>query len=134
MKKIALITSFCNTEEKIKILKNTINILKTLEIDTILFTGLHLPEDIYKNSDYVLISKEYPLLDWPVKSYVQWWNGKVNEYNIIMSVTFPDYGYAVLNQIKRLELLERDWRGSSQGYFEITEALRKNKKELEVFQ
>jgi hypothetical protein len=102
MKKIALITSFCNTEEKIKILKNTINILKTLEIDTILFTGLHLPEDIYKNSDYVLISKEYPLLDWPVKSYVQWWNGKVNEYNIIMSVTFPDYGYAVLNQIKRM--------------------------------
>lgn len=102
MKKIALITSFCNSKEKIEVLKNTLHVLKTLEIDTILFTGLHLPEDIYKNSDYVIISKEYPLLDWPTKAYVQWWDGKINENHVTMATTMPDYGYAVLNQIKRM--------------------------------
>jgi hypothetical protein len=102
MKKIALITSFCNTEEKLKVLKNTLDTLKILEVDTILYTGLHLPDDVYKKSDYVIISKENPLFDWPTKAYVQWWNGRINENFITMATTMPDYGYAVLNQIKRM--------------------------------
>lgn len=102
MKKIALISSFCDTQNKTDLLYKNILILKELKIDVMIFTPFSLPEEINKVADYVLISKENPLLDWPEKSYFQWWNISVNDQHMSMTITYPDYGFAGLTQVKRM--------------------------------
>ena len=102
MKKVALITSFCNSEEKINVLNNTLDTLNNLNIDIIIYTSLHLPEEIYKKTDYTIISKENPIFDWPIKAYYQWLSVNTEDKQISISRTYPDYGYAVLNQIKKM--------------------------------
>lgn len=102
MKKIVLITSFCNNEEKIDVLENNLSTIKNLGLDTILYTAIHLPEKIYKKTDYTIISKENLIFDWPIKAYYQWYKNNVDNIDISLSRTYPDYGYAVLNQIKKM--------------------------------
>jgi hypothetical protein len=105
MKKIALITSFCNTEEKLKVLYNNIKIVKDLGLDVMVFTHFQLPKKINNLIDYTIISKENPLLIWPEKSVIQWQFIPHNNFSLHMSTANPDYSYAVLNQIKRMASL-----------------------------
>ena len=102
MKKIALITGFCNTEEKLKILHNNILTIKELGLDVMVFSHLYLPEYINNIIDYTIISKENPVSIWPGKYINQWYLFRFNGAEYHMSVATPDYGYAVLNQIKRM--------------------------------
>jgi len=102
MKKIALISSFCDNKEKINLLYDNVFILKELGIDVMIFTPFILTEEINKIADYILISKENPILDWPEKAYAQWTSIKTNDNYFNMSVTTIDYGFAALNQIKRM--------------------------------
>jgi len=105
MKKIALITSFCNTEEKLKVLYNNIKTIKNLGLDVMVFTHFQLPTKINNLIDYTIISKENPLLIWPEKVIVQWCTRPYNNFSLHMSTSNPDYSYAVLNQIKRMASL-----------------------------
>lgn len=102
MKKIALISSFCDNKEKTEILIKNIIKLKEIGIDVMVFSPLKLDEKIVELSDYVILSKENPVLNWPEKSYFQWWSGTVNGENISMTTTYPDYGFAGLIQVKRM--------------------------------
>lgn len=100
--KVALISSYCDNDEKINLLTDNIVKLKSLGIDIILFTPFRLTQRIYELCDVVLFSKENPVLDWPEKSYFQWWDGTINGSHVKMTTTYPDYGYAGLVQIKRM--------------------------------
>ena len=105
MKKIALITSFCNTEEKLEVLHDNIKTIKNLGLDVMVFSHFYLPKNINDLIDYTIISKENPIIKWPEKSSNHWKviPHKTFEYRM---VTFSaDYGYAVLNQIKRMASL-----------------------------
>lgn len=102
MKKITLISSFCDTQEKTDILIENIIKIKNLGIDVMIFSPLKLDDKIIELSDYVILSKENPVLNWPEKSYFQWWSGTINGENISMTTTYPDYGYAGLVQVKRM--------------------------------
>lgn len=102
MRKIALISSFCDSEEKLEILKTNIIKIKKLGVDVMVFTPFSLPNEIIESSDYIIISKENPVLNWPEKSYYQWWGGTINGKNFSLTTTYPDYGYAGLVQIKRM--------------------------------
>jgi len=105
MKKIALITSFCNTEEKLKLLHNNIVTLKEMGLDTMVFSFFPLPKHIVDLVNYTLIIKENPVFTWPGK-YINYWYGfDSSDFSINMSSATPDYGYAVLNQIKRMSEL-----------------------------
>lgn len=105
MKKIALITSFCNTEEKLKILHNNLISIKEMGLDTMVFSFFHLPQYITDLTNYTLIIKENPVFTWPGK-YINYWYGfESTDFSIHMSTATPDYGYAVLNQIKRMSKL-----------------------------
>jgi len=105
MKKIALITSFCNTEEKLKLLHNNIVTLKEMGLDTMIFSFFPLPKHIVDLVNYTLIIKENPVFTWPGK-YINYWYGfDSSDFSIHMSSATPDYGYAVLNQIKRMSEL-----------------------------
>jgi hypothetical protein len=90
MKKIALISTFCNTEEKQNLLKENIIKIKNLGIDVMVISPLKLTDELIDLCDYLIFSKENPVLSWPEKSYFQWWSGNVNGENIKMTETYPD--------------------------------------------
>lgn len=102
MKKIALISTFCDTQEKIDILVNNIKKVKSLNIDTLVISPIPLCEEIIRQSDYVFFTKENPLLSWPIRDFTFW---KIIPYEntfIKMHRNIEDYGWASLNQVKRL--------------------------------
>lgn len=100
--KVALISSFCDNQEKLDILSKNIDTVKSYNLDVILITPFSLPEDITKKCDYVFITKDNPVLEWPTRSMFAWRTFNVNGVTHKMTVTYPDYGYAGLNQVKQL--------------------------------
>jgi hypothetical protein len=102
MKKIALISTFCDNKEKLDVLKENIKKIKSLFVDVMVFTPLKLNDEIISLCDYVIFSKENPVLNWPEKAYFQWYRGRINDLNIQLTTTYPDYGFAGLVQIKRM--------------------------------
>ena len=63
MKKLALISSYCNTNKKLLTLKNNIGILKNLGLDILVFTPEVLPKEISDLCNHVIISEENPQFD-----------------------------------------------------------------------
>jgi hypothetical protein len=102
MKKIVMISTFCDTEEKRKILIKNIKKIKSTNLDVMIFTPISLPNEIYDLCDYVILSKENPIFDWPKKAYSHWCVLEDSDKIIKLETTSPDYGYASLNQFKRL--------------------------------
>jgi len=104
MKKLALISTFCNTEEKQNLLRNTINALKNEGVDVMCLSpaSIHLPLDIIKKSDFVFFTKENPILRWPVRAFTQWRTILTKEGWVKLEVFQDDYGWADLYQRKKL--------------------------------
>ena len=102
MKKIALISTFCDNQEKLDLLITNIKKIKSLGVDVMIISPFKLIDEVIELCDYSIFSKENPMLNWPEKSYFQWWDGTVNGKKINMTTTYPDYGYAGLLQIKRM--------------------------------
>lgn len=101
-KKVALISTFCDTQEKLDVLEKNIKIVKEHGLDTIVISPLSLPESITKISDYVFITKDNPVLDWPRRAMRAWVNVNINGETRKVSRTYPDYGFAGLTQVKQL--------------------------------
>lgn len=102
MKRIALISSFCNSQDKLDLLKENIVKIKSFGVDVMVISPLKLDDEMIDLCDYLIYSKENPVLYWPEKSYYQWWDGTLNGKHITMTTTYPDYGYAGLLQVKRM--------------------------------
>ena len=101
MKKLVGISSFCDSEEKINVLKFNLLKLKDLEVDTLLFTPIPLPQEIYNLCTEVIISSENPILKWPEYGMTFW---KIYPYlsnEIKFTLIKSDYGWASINQLKR---------------------------------
>lgn len=101
-KKVALISTYCDTEEKISVLEKNMEIIKSYGIDLILISPISLPENIQKKSDYLFIMKDNPLLDWPTKAMFYWRDLGLDNNRIRITKTCPDYGWAGLYQVKKL--------------------------------
>ena len=101
-KKVALISSFCDNQEKIDVLEKNIKIVKSHNLDVIVISPFNLPEYITKQCDYFLITKDNPILDWPTRAMYAWKNINANGKRYVMTKTYPDYGFAGLTQIKQL--------------------------------
>jgi SAM-dependent methyltransferase len=102
IKKVGLISSFCDNQEKIDVLEKNINIIKSHGLDVIVISPFNLPEKITNKCDYFFITKDNPILDWPIRSMYSWREVNVNDVKYKMTRTYPDYGYAGLTQIKQL--------------------------------
>lgn len=102
-KKVALISSFCDTKEKIDILNENIKILKSNNLDVILISPLTLPEETIKLCDYFFYTKDNPVLKWPIKVQIHtaWFHLNDRSY-LVMNSAADDYGWAGLNHIKKL--------------------------------
>ena len=106
MKKIALISTFCDTEEKQNILKENIIKIKELGIDVMAISPIEIPYDITKLCDFFFYTKENPLLRWPERAHTQWYRMPISENRITeIHRAFYDYGWAALYQTKKLSQL-----------------------------
>lgn len=104
-KKIVLVSTFCDTEKKMEILKENLRILKSLNLDTLVIAPNFLPldEEVVKLSDFVFYTKENPLLKYPVRQYTHWYERQLTEGRVItLHRGFADYGWAALYQTKKL--------------------------------
>jgi hypothetical protein len=104
MKKLALITSFCDTEEKIDILVNNIKKLKQLEVDVMLSSPiLHMKRSIIDLCDFYFLTKENPILRWPERAHNFWIRiENKHKQQIYLHRFLDDYGWAALYQTKKL--------------------------------
>lgn len=100
MKKAAIITSHCNTEEKINALIGNIEKIKSIgNIDVILTSHIPLPEKVVNLTDYFIFDKSNPILRWPERGFRFWQKRKINNEIILLNVLIPDYGWTPFNQI-----------------------------------
>lgn len=104
-KKIVLISTFCDTEKKISVLKENLRTLKNLGLDTLLIIPNFLPidDEIIRLSDFTFYTKENPLLKYPEKQYTHWFEIQLEDSRVLtLHRGFADYGWAALYQTKKL--------------------------------
>ena len=104
MRKIVLISTFCDTEEKQNILSENIDILKNQGIDVMCLSPnfIQLPHNIVEKSDFVFYTKENPLLEYPERAFT-WWKTILTDKGWIKVDHFlTDYGWSALYQTKKL--------------------------------
>ena len=102
MKKVSLISSFCDTQEKIDILEKNIKIIKSHNIDVIVISPFYLTKNIIELCDYFFMTKDNPVFEWPERAMFYWKIFSSGVKNYRLTTTYPDYGYAGLFQVKQL--------------------------------
>jgi len=102
VKKIVLISTYCDSIEKIEILKENIIKIKSFGLDVLVLSPLTLPSEIIELSDFIFFTKENPLLNWPVRSFTLWKSVYTNDGLVKMHHNLTDYGWANLYQVKKL--------------------------------
>lgn len=104
MKKIALISTFCDNSEKVKVLKETIIILKNKGMDVMCISPnfINLPKEIVELSDFIFYTKENPISNWPDRCNVMWRTIFTDKGEVKIHHFYPDYGWASLYQFKKL--------------------------------
>ena len=102
MKKVALISSFCDSEQKLQVLEKNINTVKSLGIDTIVISPFSLPDNIVNQCTYFFKTNDNPILDWPEHSMFIWLELYINNELYRLTRTYADYGWAGLYQVKQL--------------------------------
>lgn len=102
-KKIVCISTFCDTEEKQKILKENIIKIKNLGLDVLTISPIDLPNDVTSLCDFYFRTKENPLLKWPIRMYTHWYELRLPDGRITtLQRGLADYGWAGLYQVKKL--------------------------------
>ena len=103
MKKIALLNTFCDTPEKIEVIIENARILKSLGVDVMVNSPIHLDSEVVREFDFYFKNKENPILTWPEKVNLPW-GSQTNKLgqSIRISRGMKEYGWAALYQIKKL--------------------------------
>jgi FkbM family methyltransferase len=101
-KKVALISSFCDTQEKLDVLEKNVKIIKSHNIDVLLISPFSITKNITDLCDYFFITKDNIVFEWPKKSMTGWRFFIKDDIKYTISTTYPDYGYAGLYQVKQL--------------------------------
>ena len=106
MKRIALISTFCDTQIKLDTLKQNIIKVKEIGLDIMVISPLHIPKDITDLCDYYFQTKDNPLLEWPVRCYTHWYKHIHSSEKILyIHRGLKDYSWAALYQFKKLSQL-----------------------------
>lgn len=102
-KKIALISTYCDTEEKKIIFLDLVRRVKSLGIDVMAISSLHLDKEIVEACDYLFYTKENPILSWPIRLFTFWREMELPDGRITtMHRGVGDYGWAALYHVKKL--------------------------------
>ena len=101
MKKIALISTFCDTFEKQELLRKNIGRIKDLSTDIMVISPIKIPYEIIEMCDYFISVKENPILPLDTRSQLLW-KYPNSSHNIRHTLISKDYGWTSLYQIKKL--------------------------------
>jgi len=99
---IFIITAYCNTQEKLNLLRECISNIKKINNNHIcIYSHSVIPEDIQKSVNYVIYDYSNPLLNFKNdnKALIQW--NSVHKINRKLISTLDDFGYAVMSQWKK---------------------------------
>jgi len=96
-KKIFLITSYCDNDEKLNTLIETINDIKKYNIDICIHAHYPLPVDVQKSVNYYIFDISNPKSKIENRLMLYW---RIMG-NIKINVIQPDYGYSVIHQWKQ---------------------------------
>ena len=99
MDNLAIITSHCDTLDKIDLLKGLIKQLKNLNIDILLYSHLPLETSIQQEVTYYIYDKDNPVLYWPERGWSIWF--EVIKDSVRLESMLPDYGWAAMDQMKK---------------------------------
>lgn len=98
MKKLALVSSYCDTEEKLSILRKNCSLLKSLGIDVFVSSPLKIEVDC----DFLFITKENPILNWPDKAISLFRIIPYEGRELKLQPLISDSGWASLYQFKKM--------------------------------
>ena len=102
-KKVALISSFCDSKEKLNVLQSNIKQLKQLAFDVIVISPLTLPKEIVSICDYFFYTKDNLILEWPINVQMYWSEKEISkEKPLTFVATNKDYGWTGLSHVKKL--------------------------------
>jgi len=101
-KRIVLVSTYCDTNEKIEILQNNLKIIKSKGLDVMVYSPLSLPNEIINLCDFYIQTKENPLLYWPQKAVSSFIKIFSENCEIKLRRTLFDYGWAAIYQTKKL--------------------------------
>lgn len=101
-RQIILISSFCDTDEKLYVLRKNLIKLKEHNFDIAIISPLTIPNDIIEMSDFTFITKENPILEWPTHAMRTWRVFNYEDKNLEISKTYSDYGWCGLMHVKRM--------------------------------
>jgi len=102
MRRLFLISSYCDNEKKLNVLNHNIEIIKKNGWDVLLMSPLEIPTDIVKNVDLFIRTKENPVTPITEKCYIHWKTIFIDGFEYKLERFFPDYGWADLYQRKKL--------------------------------
>jgi hypothetical protein len=101
-KRVVLINSFCDKQNKIDILEKNIKLIKSNNLDVILLSPINLPEYIIDLCNVFIQTKENPVTKWPEKTMFEFWEYSMYGKKYELYLGKPDYGWASFYQIKKL--------------------------------
>lgn len=96
MKNLVVIISHCNSDPKLKALRNLISKIKQNGLDVMVITHISLPKDIQDSVEYMVYDKSNPMLYWPEYGNLCWLSV---QKEIKMVNVIPEHGWTVFNQI-----------------------------------
>jgi len=99
-KEVFLVTSFCDNEEKIQLLKETLQHLKPLNIPMCVHDPVGVEEDLIKaGADYLIVDPSNPMPSLKERSIYARWSLPCND-DIVLNSHSPDIGGAAVHQLQ----------------------------------
>ena len=105
MKKVVLVSTFCDTDEKQNVLKETVEKIKSIGLDIMVISPntIHIKQEIIDKCDFFFYTKENPILKWPIRSFTMWKEFSLPDGRVTtLHRGLGDYGWAALYQVKKL--------------------------------
>jgi len=105
MKECFVITSYCNTQDRVEELIKCINNLKNFNIDILIHAHYPLDLQVQKLATFYIYDSTNPIIRDGSKSIIRWkWYKTANK---LLTIPNPDYSYAVMNQwVESLKFLK----------------------------
>ncbi len=109
-KKIALVSTYCDTQEKKDIFLNLVKKVKSLGIDVMAISPLPLDKEHMDACDFIFFTKENPILKWPVRLFTFWREMPISDNKIAtIQRGVGDYSWAALYHVKKLTQIAMDY-------------------------
>ena len=98
-KNLIILLSHCDNEEKLRVLEDNIQKLKSNGFDILLTTHTPLPPNIQSQVEYLIYDKSNPILYWPQRGMTYWKNFSHGSQSLKLVNILPDYGWTAFNQL-----------------------------------